>query len=319
MEEILLIVSINSQDLEKNLKTLEETATVYGKSLSQAYAHLQSLLPHTFTRQLPGTARDWTPLNSVVNIGNWDERYKISKDINPVEIIEKVFQLEVDTTLAIRIIQEVDEFLNFLENDFDKIFAKYLSGVSPVKTFSSNEKLVLLNNIGPAISEKLPIGELIKRSKYEGLDIDRTSLFQILSNMMENTQCYGIYPLQHVREGKPHFILNVDVSPPIIEYIKRKSQDHDYSVDTLVRKLKKRLGRNASQWNRQVVLYMIAAIYPSETSYMGEQLDSLRVCTLATEKNNPTKPVQTVDYDYYYDYLNMYNDYDYLSAGPGKL
>ena len=137
--------------------------------------------------------------------------------------------------------------------------------------------------------------------------------------MMENTQCYGIYPLQHVREGKPHFILNVDVSPPIIEYIKRKSQDHDYSVDTLVRKLKKRSGRNASQWNRQVVLYMIAAIYPSETSYMGEQLDSLRVCTLTTEKNNSTTPVQTVDYDHYYDYLNMYNDYDYLSAGPGKL
>ena len=64
---------------------------------------------------------------------------------------------------------------------------------------------------------------------------------------------------------------------------------------------------------------MIAAIYPSETSYMGEQLDSLRVCTLTTEKNNSTTPVQTVDYDHYYDYLNMYNDYDYLSAGPGKL
>jgi len=332
MEEILRIVSTNSKDLEKNWKTLEQTATVYGRKLNQAYIHLQKLLPHTFTRQLPGTNRNWTPLHSVVNIRNWDERYKISKDIHPVQIIKKVFQLEVDTNLAIQIMQEVEEFLVFLEEDFDKIFAQYLSGVNNHNNFSTNEKLVLLNNIAPAISEKLSINELIKRSKNEGLNINRTSLFKILSNIMDNKQCYGIYPLDYIRSGNNHFILNVDVSPPIIEYIKRKTQDQDYSVDTLVRKLKKRSGSNASQWNRQVVLYMIAAIYPSATSYMGEKLDSLRICTLTTERSNSTTSVQTADYDYGYDYLSTYNDYDYLnkykdnylldydypSSGPGR-
>eukprot|EP00092_Neocalanus_flemingeri_P105961 GFUD01135891.1.p1 GENE.GFUD01135891.1~~GFUD01135891.1.p1 ORF type:complete len:758 (-),score=144.05 GFUD01135891.1:151-2424(-) len=288
MEDVLETLVINSGELDQNWQTLEETALKYGRDLSQTYMHLQKLLPETFPRPLPGVVNLWKSQEAYVYIHNLDARYKIRPGLDPAKLFKKIFQLEVNTKQAMAIHQEVEVFLDNLEYDFTQIFHKYLKGTDAAKTLTTNEKVLLLNYLAPAIYEKLHFAELLKRSRYAGLDVDRMSLFKVISNMMPYKKCYGMYPLYLITTGQSHDIFGIDYSESTINYVRRKTIDQDYPIDLLVRRLNRRNSSSAKLWTHNLVIYLLSAIYPKLSSYMGKDLHNTTYRQICSNTNEET-------------------------------
>ena len=276
MEETLQHLADNSDQFHQNWETLRNTSLGYADNLASTYVRFQSLLPGTFNRPLPDR-KMWRDQIAEVKIDNWDRRYQIKPELDPPSLLTKMFQLQVNTEQAKVIGEEVNKFLEKLENDFDQIFAKYLKGMS--ESYSTSHKIDLLKSLAPAINEKFYITELVARSRREHLEVDRTSLFKLISNLMPHQKCYGLYPLDLVRSNQQHVIFSVDFSEPIIDYIKRKTADQDYPIDSLVRNLKRKQRRSQGVCTREVLLYLLAGIYPHLSTYMGQNLDNCRICT----------------------------------------
>lgn len=276
MEETLQHLVDNSDQLHQNWEILRNTSLSYADNLAQTYLMFQSLLPGTFSRPLPDR-KMWKDQIAEVKIENWDKRYQIKPELDPPTLLTKIFQLQVNTEQAKVIGEEVNKFLEKLENDFDQIFAKYLKGMN--ESFTTSHKIDLLKSLAPAIKEKFYISELVARSRREELEVDRTSLFKLISNLLPDQTCYGLYPLDLVRSNQQHVIFSVDFSDPTIGYIKRKTADNDYPIESLVRNLKRRQRRSQGVWTREVVLYLLAGIYPHLSTYMGQNLDTRRICT----------------------------------------
>ena len=276
MEETLQHLVDNSDQLHQSWDILKNISISYAENLANIYIRFQSPLPVTLNRPLPGR-KMWKDQIAQVKIENWDKRYQIRPELDLPILLTKIFQLQVNTEQAKSIGEEVNKFLEELESDFDRIFAKYLNGTS--ESFTTSHKIALLKSLAPAINERLYVSELVARSRRANLEVDRTSLFTLISNLMPNQKCYGLYPLELVRSNQQHVIFSVDFSESTIDYIKRKTKDHDYPIDSLVRNLKRRQRRSQGVWTREVVLYLLAGIYPYLSTYMGQDLDARRICT----------------------------------------
>ena len=267
----------NSNDLKKNWETLKNTGNEYGEQLGDSYIYLHNLLPDIFLASLPGSSSKWISPTTSVSVTNWDSRYKITPSLNPVKIMEVVHQLEADTNLALEIGTEVAQFIEGLEHRFNMIFSKYLEGTG--LNLSVAEKYEIISKVVPAIKENFSLIEILKRSSDLGLHLDRDSLMKVIANLMPNNQCYGIYPLSIVRSGGHHTIFQMNFTKQTLEYIKHKTVDGDYSIEKLTQKLKKR----KVFLTKDAILYIIASVHLSRSSYLGESLSGRRLCSLEVE------------------------------------